>query len=339
MQPNGLRAAILLLAPSVGFLWATVAGAQERPQLSLPIACQPHKTCFIQTYVDDDPGKGAKDYMCGTATYDKHSGVDFRLLSAAAATKTPFAVIASADGQVKAVRDGVEDVFFKTAKPQDVAGRECGNGVILDHGGGWETQYCHLRKGSVRVTKGQSIKRGEQLGEAGFSGTADFAQVHLSVRHDGKIVDPFLPDAAAGQCDPNAKGPGLWDPQVVAAFPYKNGEMIGAAFAGGPPDANALEADDQDVVPLTATSPGFVLYGRFINLKKGDSVNFTALGPAGELFNESSTPLERDKATFVAFVGKKRGKDPWPTGHYDGRVALLRDGGIIATNVVTVDVK
>lgn len=339
MQPKGPWAAILLLAPVLGFFPVPMARADDRPQLSLPITCQPHKTCFIQTYVDDDSGKGAKDYMCGSATYDKHSGVDFRLLSAAAATKTPFAVVASADGTVKAVRDGVADVFFKAAKQQDVAGRECGNGVILEHGGGWETQYCHLRKGSVRVSKGQSVKRGDQLGEAGFSGTADFAQVHLSVRHAGKIVDPFLPDAAEGQCDPNAKGPGLWDPQAAAAFPYKNGEMIGAAFAGGPPDANALEIDDQDVVPLTPTSPGFVLYGRFINLKKGDRVNFTALGPGGELFDETSAPLERDKATFVAFVGKKRGKDPWPVGHYDGRVALLRDGGIIATNVVATDVK
>ena len=115
--------------------------------------------------------------------------------------------------------------------------------------------------------------------------------------------------------------------------------MIGAGFAGGPPDVNALEADDQDIVALNATSEGFVLYGRFINLKKGDRINFTALGPGGELFDETSDPVDRDKATFVAFVGKKRGNDPWPTGHYDGRVALVRDGGIIATNVVSADVK
>jgi murein DD-endopeptidase MepM/ murein hydrolase activator NlpD len=313
--------------------------ADDRPQLSLPIACQPHKTCFVQNYVDVDPGKGAKDYMCGTATYDQHSGVDFRLLSAAAATKTPFPVLASADGTVKAVRDGVQDIFFTKAKRQDVAGRECGNGVILDHGSGWETQYCHMRKGSLRVKKDQSVKRGDQLGEAGFSGMADFAQVHLSVRHNGKLVDPFLPDAADGKCDPNARGPGLWEPAAAAAFPYNNGEMIGAGFAGGAPDVNALELNDQDIEPLTATSSGFVLYGRFINLKKGDRVNFTALGPSGEMFDESTAPLDRDKATFVAFIGKRRGKDPWPNGRYDGRVALVRDGGVIATNIVTFEIK
>jgi murein DD-endopeptidase MepM/ murein hydrolase activator NlpD len=339
MQLKGRLPVFPLSGAALSFFCAYAALADDRPELALPIACQPHKTCFIQNYVDVDPGKGVKDYMCGTATYDQHSGVDFRVLSAAAATKKPFAVLASADGTVKAVRDGVEDVFFKKAKRQDIAGRECGNGVILDHGNGWETQYCHMRKGSVRVSKGQAIKRGDQLGEAGYSGMADFAQVHLSVRHNGKLIDPFLPDAAEGACDPNARGPGLWQPSAAAAFPYKNGETIGVAFAGDSPNADALELDDQDFVPLTATSPGFILYGRFINLKKGDRVGFTALGPSGELFDESTAPLDRDKAMFVAFIGKRRGKDPWTTGRYDGRVALVRDGGVIATNVVTFEIK
>lgn len=339
MQPEGRWSGFWLLPAVVAALAAHPCVAADRPQLSLPIACQPHQTCFIQTYFDVDPGKGAKDYTCGTATYDQHSGVDFRLLSAAAATRTPFSVLASSDGTVKAVRDGVEDIFFKQAKRRDVAGRECGNGVILDHGDGWETQYCHMRKGSLRVKKGQTVKRGDQLGEAGNSGMADFAQVHLSVRHDGKLVDPFSPDAATGTCDPNARGPGMWEPAAAAAFPYMNGEMIGAGFAGDAPDSEKLELDDQDVVPLTPSAKGFVLYGRFINVKKGDRVSFTALGPTGELFDETVPAIDRDKATYVTFVGKRRGNDPWPVGHYDGRVVLTREGGVIATKVVTFEMK
>ncbi|SFV37743.1 M23 family metallopeptidase [Hyphomicrobium facile] len=336
MQLRRCRSASAALGLLLTGLLSQGAASEDRPELSLPLACQPHKTCFIQNYVDIDPGRSAKDYMCGRATYEKHSGVDFRLLSAAATTP-PVAVLASADGTVKAVRDGVADVFFKKAKPQDVAGRECGNGVILDHGGGWETQYCHMRQGSVRVAKDQAVKRGDQLGDAGFSGMADFAQVHISVRHDGKIIDPFLPDAAEGKCDPNARGPGMWQPAAAAAFPYKNGEMIGAAFAGAPPTVEALEINDRDVVPLTASSPAIILYGRFINLMKGDLVRFVASGPGSEIFDENAAPLERDKATYVAFAGKRRLGDAWPAGHYSGRVELIRDRGVIATNLVSFD--
>jgi hypothetical protein len=314
------------------------AFADERPRLSLPLACEPHKTCFIQNYVDLDPGHGVRDYACGSATYDQHSGVDFRVLSAEV-TKSDVPVLAAADGTVKGVRDGVADVFFKKAKPQDIAGRECGNGVILDHGSGWETQYCHLRNGSIRVTKGQAVKRGDQLGDVGFSGMADFAQVHLTVRHDGKIIDPFLPDSVNGACEKDAHGPGLWEPAAAAAFPYRNGELLTVAFAGAPPEASALEVDHRNVVALTPKSATLVLYGRFINLRKGDRIHFVASGPQGFLFDEAGSTLDRNKATYVAFTGKRRGDKPWPTGHYEGRVELIRGGGVIATSLAAFDLK
>ena len=326
------------IALMLGVLFAQPTLAEDRPQLSLPIACEPHKTCFIQNYVDLDPGPGVRDYSCGRATYDKHSGVDFRILSAEAA-KSQVPVLAAADGTVKNTRDGVEDIFFKKAKPEEVAGRECGNGVIIDHGDGWETQYCHLKRGSVRVAKGQAIKRGDQLGDVGFSGMADFAHVHLSVRHDGKIVDPFLPDSIDGACNNGATGPGLWEPAAAAAFPYRGGEMITAGFTGAPPDFNKLEIDHRDVAALTPLSPALLLYGRFINLLKGDQIHFAATGPEGKLFDETAAALDRSKATYVAFAGKRRGDKPWPAGHYDGHVELVRDNGVIATNVVAFDLK
>jgi hypothetical protein len=336
MQVRMLWPAVLIL----GLVSHAVAPAQadERPVLSLPIACTPHKTCFIQNYVDLDPGPGVHDYACGTATYDQHSGVDFRVLSADAA-KAPVAVLAAADGTVKGVRDGVADAFFNKANAQEVAGRACGNGVILDHGGGWQTQYCHMKQGSVRVAEGQAIKRGDRLGDVGYSGMADFAQVHLTVRHDGKIVDPFLPDSVAGACKRDAKGPGLWEPAAAAAFPYKNGEMLTAAFAGAPPDASALEVDDGDVAPLTPVSPTLVLYGRFINLLKGDRIHFKASGPEGDIFDETTAALDRAKAVYVAFAGKRRDEASWPVGRYDGRVELVRENALIATKVLTFELK
>ena len=39
-------------------------------QLALPLDCTLGETCFIQNYVDNDPGAGAADFTCGTLTYD-----------------------------------------------------------------------------------------------------------------------------------------------------------------------------------------------------------------------------------------------------------------------------
>ncbi len=319
------------------FMMAAVARAETPPTLSLPLNCEPHATCFIQSYVDLDNGVGVKDYACGSATYDQHSGVDFRLLSAEA-TKVGVLVVAAADGVVKGLRDGVKDVFLREGAKSEVKGRECGNGVVLDHGGGWETQYCHMKSGSVSVSKGQSVKRGMKLGEVGYSGAADFAHVHLSVRHDGKVIDPFLPVSADGSCQRDATGPGLWEPGAAAAFPYRNGEIIMAGFAGAPPDHNALEKDHRAVEPLTTSSHAVLIYGRFINLIKGDVIRLVASGPGGSIIDQVSPPLDRNKATYVSYAGKKRVDAPWPSGRYEGRVELVRDGGVIATSIASTDV-
>ena len=308
------------------------AHADERPQLSLPLACEPHKTCFIQNLVDLDPGAGVRDYACGSETYEAHTGVDFRLLSAAAAAPG-VAVLAAAEGVVKGTRDGVPDIFDRDNKADDIKGRECGNGVLIEHGAGWETQYCHMKQGSLSVSMGQAVKRGDRLGDVGFSGKADFAHVHLSVRHDGKVVDPFLPDSIGGACQIDAKSPGLWMPEAAAKFPYRSGEILSGGFAGEPPDHRALEVDHTKVVKLSATSPALLFYGRFINLRAGDRVRVVINGPGGALVEELSAPLERNQATYLSFAGKKRRDNPWTGGHYEGRVELVREGAVIATTV------
>ena len=43
---------------------AAPAAAQDL-RLSLPVACAIGQTCFIQHYVDTDPGKAARDHRCG----------------------------------------------------------------------------------------------------------------------------------------------------------------------------------------------------------------------------------------------------------------------------------
>lgn len=315
---------------------ASAALAEERPELSLPIDCVPHKTCFIQSYVDIDPGPGVQDFACGGASYDKHNGVDFRVLSAAAAN-AGVAVLAAAGGRVKATREGMTDIFLRDSKAGDIKGRECGNGVVVDHGGGWETQYCHMKKGSIAVSKGQEVQRGDKLGLVGFSGMADFAHVHLSVRHNGTIVDPFLPEGTPASCQRDGKTAGMWQPSAIAPFAYRGGEIIGTGFTAAAPNLDKLESDHAATDPLKADSPALLFYARFINLLAGDRVRMVITGPGGPLIEQLSEPLERNKATYFSYAGKKRREAPWQQGRYEARAEIIRDGAVAAAAVNQID--
>jgi murein DD-endopeptidase MepM/ murein hydrolase activator NlpD len=178
---------------------ATAADFAAPPALVLPLACHAGVDCFVQNYVDH-AGPTPRDHHCGSQTYAGHDGSDFRLTSTAA-QRRGVAVLAAAPGTVRALRDGVADHLIENAADQAaIAGRECGNGVVIDHPGGWQSQYCHMARGSLAVRVGQRVVSGERLGLVGLSGDTRFPHVHFSLRHDGKVVDPFAPQMAAGGC-------------------------------------------------------------------------------------------------------------------------------------------
>lgn len=144
--------------------------------LHSPIDCDLNGPCYIQQYVDHDPSENALDFMCSNLTYDGHKGTDFALATYDMIA-TGIDVLAAAPGIVAGLRDGMDDVRFAPEHAADIDGRECGNGVVIRHKGGWETQYCHLRKGSVTVESGQKLTTGDVLGQVGMSGQAEFPLV------------------------------------------------------------------------------------------------------------------------------------------------------------------
>ena len=317
-------------------LLATALALAAAPALAfdiaVPIDCTVGTNCAVQHYFDRDPGDNVSDYMCGHQTYDGHDGVDIRIPDLRAMADG-VAVVAAADGTVRAIRDGMDDRNVAETGVEAVKDRECGNGVMIDHDDGWATQYCHMKKGSISVEPGQPVTRGTRLGDVGLSGMTEFPHVHFSVYRDDVEIDPFAlePGASAACRFAGDEDSTIWTADAEKALGYRPAFVLNAGFAPGPVEMEDIESGALDDAVVTPESPAMVFWGRAIGLEAGDVQRLVITAPDGSKFtSEEVEPLDRPKAQYMAFAGRKRHAEPWAPGTWRGRYSVVRNGTEVA---------
>lgn len=304
---------------ALALLLPVAALAAEPPALSLPVACRLGESCWVMNYVDDDPGPAARDFRCRPRSYDGHDGTDIAIRDTAAMAGG-VGVLAAADGVVQGSRDGEPDGVFAGGNTAAVHGKECGNGLLLRHDGGLETQYCHLRRGSVAVKTGDRVRRGQALGLVGSSGMSAFPHLHLTVRRDGTPLDPFTGRPASDGC--GKAGRSLW----AEAPAYEAAALYAAGFSDHLPSGTEIKADAGAGSRAPRRDQPLLLWGALFGAAPGDTVRLRITGPGGEAVVDHQETLDRAQAWAFRTAGRRPPAAGWPPGTYSGEATLLRDG-------------
>jgi len=193
--------------------------------------------------------------------------------------------------------------------------------VLLEHADGWQTQYCHMRRGSVLVQEGQKVDRGDRLGLVGMSGETSYPHLHFSVRRDGRDVDPFT-----GIEDGGAP---LWAASVGAADVYAPVVVTAAGVAGEKPDWDLVQAGRYTSGQIPATAEALVVWLRGYWLEPGDVIRYSVVGSDGTPIFESVATDEKGNRDFFRFSGTRPPEGGFEPGSYEARVTIERPAGTV----------
>jgi murein DD-endopeptidase len=297
----------------------------EKPRFSLPIKCKLGEDCFVQLYGDRDLGKAEVDWGCGRLTYDGHTGTDFAIPNQAA-MKRGVQVLAVASGKVLRVRDGIEDKPLKDRNDPSIKGKECGNGVVVDHGNDWQTQYCHFRRGSVVVKPGDLVNSGSQLGLVGQSGMASFPHVHFEIRHQNRAVDPFMGETSGTKCQ--TKPQPLWQNPLQNSLTYISTGFIDAGFTNTLP---TLEQAEQgiSIEKISKNAESLIFWIRAYGVLEGDEEKYQIIAPDRTIFSDRAQKIPKSSKSWFSYTGKKRNNQTLTQGQWQGKYSLIRNGNLI----------
>ena len=101
-------------------------------------------------------------------------------------------LFAPADGRVSRVVNDRPDMPIGETDTEQIVG----NHVVIELGGGRWVLLAHLMKGSVLVSEGQQVRRGQPIARCGNSGNTSGPHLHLQVQ-DGPDFEASRPGEPA----------------------------------------------------------------------------------------------------------------------------------------------
>jgi len=99
------------------------------------------------------------------------------------------AILAPAAGTVVFARNDIPDGTVKAdfLKKEYALEAIAGNLVVIDHGNGEFSVFCHMRHGSVAVRRGDRIEQGQTIGYLGAAGSPGLPHLHYQLQNGPNI--------------------------------------------------------------------------------------------------------------------------------------------------------
>lgn len=301
-----------------------VSNTTKAFELQFPVSCQIMGDCWVTNLVDLRGNNNQnEDYMCGKKSTNNSNSTHISLRNPSQTSRN-YAVIAAEDGIIKTARN---------------VGGFCGYRIVIDHGNGWETSYCHLKPKTIIVNEGDAVKQGQIIGALGMSGQANWPHLSFAVIRNGMIFDPYSGRSNIEGCTTTNLSP-LWKDNISP--PYEPAHLTGIGFTiGYPTDPQIIHGMDP-AAEISSKTTQIALWGMMMNILKGDDIHMQILNPYGEIYNETHIIAKANRDYYPIYYSVNRKNMLWDLGHYIGKITITRNVNgkkITAGKFTTVEIR
>lgn len=291
-------------------------------RLSFPVSCTLYENCWVSSYFDLERNSAkAEDYTCGAISKNRQNGTQISLKSIQS-IKNNVPVIAAEEGKVTNIYDGLADLVIPTDKLSQYNSNPCGNAVMIEHKGGWFTRYCHLAQNSIAVRPGQTVRKGQVIGNVGTSGATDWPRLDFSVSRNNYLFDPFSGKTTLEKCGGSISP--LWEEDMD----YTPFAVMQSGFYVGVPNQKRAELGQLPHYPvLPLYTPEISFWALLMNVRDGDRLVMEITDPNGRTFKEIDEELPFNADRYMVYLRAEKKNIEWDEGLYTGTIRLLRYDG------------
>lgn len=289
--------------------------------------------------MDRQPGPDKADYEGKPQTEDKHNGTDI-VIQDFGAMEGGVDVRAAAAGQVLAIRGGMPDIVVTEERRAKIQKQGCGNVIIIGHSSGWQTQYCHMKKGSLLVKKGDRVLAGQAIGQVGLSGLTEYPHLHFMVQQRAankpiEYYDPFdggLYEQGWNRIDKSGSK-SFWRMPLDHVGPVVMRPLVSTKRA----TRKTLWRAQAETLPTD--TPIVFIQARGFHTMKGDIWRFSLNGPAGAKRFRHDITQTRQRQLVGANANFKHPEGAFSSGSWTATVTLFRGGTVVKSSKTSFEIK
>lgn len=227
---------------------------------------------------------GFLDHNCGSKCYDGHQGTNFTLKSFQQMDSGVDVLAAASDGVVTFIQDGL----FDKETDGDITKR-LGNYIAIKHANLYYTYYGHLKKNSLKVASGDTVKSGDIIAQVRSSGNSTDPHLHFELWYDSSfVVDPFI-----GPCGNNQT---LWKSNI--SYDSSFGHFDYGVRLDSNLGINDLRYRDKSfskpLVTYPSTDSNIYFWSHLYGLRKGDLMTLNWFTPDGSEWFEFGFTIDQD---------------------------------------------